>query len=227
MARSAASPAGSTNTPSSSASIPIGQDISPHQFRRTFAVIAAWQPDGHVAVELQLKDTAEVAAHYYGNHDRKWFEAYELAKAEARAAAMRAYIDDGGPPDLAGPAGPGFATKLLAAHAASSHPLLDPVEARDAHEQAAAALAEHHRCGDGWDCAGDIRHARCVIAQAARTGTSVDLHGPQPSSGLCFDLGGGPHGACRNVILDPPVHLAFWDIEAARLEARPMRRPGR
>jgi hypothetical protein len=197
---------------------PIGQDISPHQFRRTFAVIAAWQPDGHVAVELQLKDTAEVAARYYGNHDRKWFEAYELAKAEARVASMRAYSGDGEPPDLAGPGGPGFAMKALAVHTASNHPLLDAAAARDAHEQAAAALAEHHRCGDGWDCAGDIRHARCVIAQAARTGTNIDLHGAQPSSGLCFDLGGGPQGACRNVILDPPVHLAFWDIEAARLE---------
>ena len=47
---------------------------------------------------------------------------------------------------------------------------------------------------------------------------------------MCFDLGGGPHGACRNVILDPPVHLAFWDIEAARLqgaahaETRPLMR---
>jgi hypothetical protein len=78
-------------------------------------------------------------------------------------------------------------------------------------------VAGLHACGDGWDCAGARRHARCLAVQAAKDDEPFTAGLPQLASGLCFDLGDGPNRACRNVILDPPVHLAFWDIEAARL----------
>lgn len=197
---------------------PIGANISAHQFRRTFAVIAAWQPDGHVAVELQLKDTADVAAGYYANHDRKWFEAYELAKAEAVGGRIRSYAADGVARELAGPAGDSFAAKVLAAINAANSAGLGPVAAIDAQEQAAMTVAGLHACGDGWDCAGDRRHARCLAVQAAKDDEPFASGRPQLTSGLCFELGGGPDRACRNVILDAPAHLAFWDIEAARIE---------
>lgn len=196
---------------------PIAAPITPHQFRRTFAVIAAWQPDGHVAVELQLKDTAEVAAGYYANHDRRWFETYELAKAEALGARLRSYGADDDPPPLAGPAGPDFAQRVFGAHRVTSQAGLDPVAAVDAHNQAANALAGGHVCGDGWDCAGDPRHARCQAVQAAK-GDHEPIMAPQLAATLCFDPGADADRACRNVILDPPVHLAFWDVEAERLQ---------
>lgn len=198
---------------------PIGTSITAHQYRRTFAVIAAWQPDGHVAVELQLKDTAEVAACYYANHDRKWFEAYGLAKAEALTARIRSYVVEDEAPGLVGPAGSAFASDVLASFSAAKTAGLEPLAAIDAEEQAAKLLAGLHACGDGWDCAGVRREARCLAVQAARSGGSFVDGLPQLASGLCFELGDGPERACRNVVLDPPAHLGFWDIEAARLEA--------
>jgi len=54
--------------------------------------------------------------------------------------------------------------------------------------------------------------------QGAKEGEPFPTGLPQLASGVCFALGDGPDRACRNVILDPPAHLAFWDIEAARLE---------
>ena len=199
---------------------PIGTTITPHQFRRTFAVVAAWQPDGHVAVELQLKDTAEVAAGYYANHDRKWFGAYELAKAEALAQRLRGYVVDDDVAPLAGPTGSWLASAAWAAHTAAHTDALDAFGSADARQQAAVALASRLACGDGWDCAGNPKNARCLAVQAARGGhAAAEVTPSQLTSGLCFDLGSGDDHACRNVILDPPAHLAFWDVEAARLAA--------
>ena len=85
---------------------PVGQDISPHQFRRTFAVIAAWQSDGHVAVELSSRTppkwppTTETTTGS-GSKPTSW-------PSRRPGPLPREYIDDGVPPDLAGPAGPDF-----------------------------------------------------------------------------------------------------------------------
>lgn len=198
---------------------PIGATVTPHQFRRTFAVVAAWQPDGHVAVELQLKDTAEVAAGYYANQDRRWFDAYEFAKAEALSHRLRSHVVDGLAPDLAGPAGANFAAAAQTVFEAGNIPTLDALGTISAHEQAATTLAGRHACGDGWDCAGDLRNARCLAVRAARHGDPFTAGPPQAASGLCFDLGADPDRACGNVILDPAAHLGFWDVEAARLRA--------
>lgn len=197
----------------------IGTTITPHQFRRTFAVVAAWQPDGHVAVELQLKDTAEVAAGYYANQDRKWFAAYELAKAEALAQRLRGYVVDDDIAPFTGPAGAWFTSAAHTAHDVSKTEALDAFGSADAQQQAAIALAGRHACGDGWDCAGNPKNARCLAVQAACGAEGDRPTAPQLTSGLCFDLGAGDDRACRNVILDPPAHIAFWDVEAARLTA--------
>ena len=170
---------------------PVGTTITPHQFRRTFAVVAAWQPDGHVAVELQLKDTAEVAAGYYANHDRKWFGAYELAKAEALAQRLRGYVVDDDVAPLAGPAGSWLASAAWAAHTAAHTDALDAFGSADARQQAAVALASRLACGDGWDCAGNPNNARCLAVQAGRGGHAAEVTPPQLTSGLCFDLGAG------------------------------------
>jgi hypothetical protein len=206
---------------------PIDTSISAHQFRRTFAVIAAWQPDGHIA-SSSSKTPPRSRPATTPTTTRKWFEAYELAKAEALASRIRSYAVDDVAPELAGPAGESFATNVLAAVNAANSAGLDPVAAIDAQEQAAMAVAGLHACGDGWDCADVRRHARCLAVQAAKDDEPFPTGLPQLASGLCFDLGGAPERACRNVILDPPAHLAFWDIEAARLETphrRNRRRP--
>lgn len=196
----------------------IGQSISPHQYRRTFAVVAAWQPDGHVAVELQLKDTAEVAAAYYANRDRRWYDAYELAKAEALAARLAGYVADQTIPVLGGPAGPTFASTLGAANlVAQTAPGLDGPGRVDAQRQALLTVGGSHVCGDGWDCAGERRKARCLAVASHRPEPHASL-APQLTSGLCLDIGEGDGRACRNVIFDPAVHLAFWDVELAHLD---------
>lgn len=200
----------------------IGEPITAHQYRRTFAVVAAWQPDGHVAVELQLKDTAEVAAGYYANRDRRWFEAYEFTKSEALGARLAGYVTNHTSPLLAGPAGPAFAAGLVAADSAAHVAEgLDALGRLDAQRQALLAVGGAHACGDGWDCAGDRRHARCLAVAATRIHDQRPgaLSTPQLTSGLCLDLGDGNDRACRNVIFDPATHLAFWDVEAARLGA--------
>lgn len=194
---------------------PVNATITAHQFRRTFAVVAAWQPDGHVAVELQLKDTADVAAGYYANADRKWFEAYEFAKAEALASRLGSY--NGIATELTGPSGPLMANRIAETNEIANSPNLSATEAFDARIQATAVSAANITNAEGWDCAGDPRHARCL----ALDGSTELLEDPttRPSSGLCFDLGEAPQRACSNVVLDPAVHLAFWDLEAERIRS--------
>ncbi|MER5466808.1 hypothetical protein ABT010_40605 [Streptomyces sp. NPDC002668] len=183
--------------------------IRPHQLRKTMSVITAQQPDGEIALGIQLKHAARRAlanrtTHGYGQPDATWAKEFDNQLEWAAAGQLAALLHDraGGNAVAVGPG----AGRL---HYGLDHVLdaLSPhggLQAHHADQRTVRALLREEftdlRLGTLNHCLWQPETAEC------QSGLSDDQRGQAPLIGACQPA------RCRNSTITA-THTPIWIAE--------------
>ncbi|QMU76863.1 hypothetical protein GXW83_15110 [Streptacidiphilus sp. PB12-B1b] len=187
--------------------------VRPHMFRRTMAVLAAQEPDGEIALGIQLKHAAGRALSNrltlsYGKADTRWAKEFDNQMERSAAKKLVALLQDRrlGQTIAVGPAAARFHASLDKINNLLAD---DPVlRAQIADERLQATLLQGEfanlHLGTVNHCLWNASTAECQNQLPA------DQRGQSPLLGACQPA------RCRNSVLTP-AHEKVWRMEEAQL----------